>query len=110
MPATPSRWRAKVPSNKIYVGESSYGRSFKMAKAGCKGPECTFLGDRNTSPAAKGVCTDTAGYISKAEIDDIIAFKDGKIDSYYDEASDSEILVYNGEHARPLFWLKMYHV
>ena len=65
--------KAGVPSNKIYVGESSYGRSFKMAKAGCSGPMCTFLGDRLNSQAKKGRCTGTSGYISNAEIEEIIA-------------------------------------
>ncbi|KAM7217980.1 putative glycoside hydrolase family 18 protein [Rhypophila decipiens] len=86
--------KAKVPSNKIYVGESSYGRSFKMAQAGCKSPSCTFLGDRLNSPAAKGICTDTSGYISNAEIDEIIA-TGKKVDSWWDEDSDSDMLVYD---------------
>ncbi|KAK8080351.1 hypothetical protein PG997_008169 [Apiospora hydei] len=30
--------KAEVPNNKIYVGESSYGRSFHMAKDNCWGP------------------------------------------------------------------------
>ena len=43
-----------------------------MSKKGCTGPDCYFEGDRLNSPAAKGVCTDTSGYISNAEIDEII--------------------------------------
>lgn len=88
-----------MPSNKIYVGESSYGRSFKMAQAGCKGPMCTFLGDRFNSQAAKGECTDTAGYISNAEIINIISAEETKIDSWYDKDSDSDMLVYDSKFA-----------
>jgi hypothetical protein len=45
-----------------------YGRSFKMAQAGCTGPSCLFLGGRLDSQAAKGLCTNTAGYISNVEL------------------------------------------
>jgi chitinase len=60
--------KAGVPANKVMVGVSSYGRSFKMAYANCRGPDCTFLGTRNNSPAKAGACTGTSGYIADAEI------------------------------------------
>ncbi|KAJ0150953.1 Uncharacterized protein HZ326_6558 [Fusarium oxysporum f. sp. albedinis] len=53
--------KARVEARKLVVGVSSYGRSFKMSSARCKGPMCTFTGPE--SGAAKGKCTDTAGYI-----------------------------------------------
>lgn len=49
--------KAGVETRKIFVGESSYGRSFKMAQAGCKGPMCTFTGTKNVSYAKPGECT-----------------------------------------------------
>lgn len=64
--------KAGVDSGKVVVGVSSYGRSFKMASAGCDGPNCKFTGGRLDSNAKKGECTDTAGYISNAEINKII--------------------------------------
>ncbi|KAH7311959.1 family 18 glycosyl hydrolase, partial [Rhexocercosporidium sp. MPI-PUGE-AT-0058] len=64
--------KAGAPSNKVLVGVSSYGRSFKMAQAGCDGETCLFTGNNRNSRAAKGRCTKTAGYISNAEIDEII--------------------------------------
>ncbi|TIC91656.1 Killer toxin subunits alpha/beta [Colletotrichum higginsianum] len=65
--------KAGAASNKVLVGVSSYGRSFKMAQAGCDGETCLFTGDNRNSGAAKGRCTDTAGYISNAEINEIMA-------------------------------------
>ncbi|RFU78376.1 glycosyl hydrolase family 18 [Trichoderma arundinaceum] len=84
--------KAGVPSNKVVVGVASYGRSFKMAKAGCTGPMCQFTGSPRVSNAAKGRCTGTAGYISNAEINDILIF--GKVTKQFTDAG-SNILVYN---------------
>lgn len=84
--------KAGVPSNKVVVGVTSYGRSFKMAQAGCTGPSCKFTGSPRVSNAAKGRCTGTSGYLSDAEIDDIITF--GRVNKQWVDA-DSNILVYN---------------
>ncbi|KAI1177579.1 glycoside hydrolase family 18 protein [Nemania sp. FL0916] len=84
--------KAGVPSNKVVVGVASYGRSFKMAQAGCTGPNCKFTGSPRVSNAAKGRCTQTSGYISNAEISDIIEY--GKVNKQWVDA-DSNILVYN---------------
>ena len=94
--------KAGVPSKKVFVGVSSYGRSFKMADAGCRGPECKFLGERNKSPAAPGECTETSGYIADAEIRQIQAImdqgnSDATYESFYDEDSDSDIFIYNND-------------
>ncbi|KXJ85657.1 hypothetical protein Micbo1qcDRAFT_127692 [Microdochium bolleyi] len=86
--------KAGVPASMIYVGESSYGRSFKMAQSGCTGPDCLFLGGKNASPAKKGRCTETAGYISNAEIAEIILDGGSSVNSWYDQSSDSDMLVY----------------
>ena len=65
--------KAGAPSNKVVVGVTSYGRSFRMSEAGCTSPMCTFTGSAAVSNAAPGMCTDMAGYIANAEILDIIA-------------------------------------
>ncbi|KAI6601290.1 hypothetical protein MCOR06_000373 [Pyricularia oryzae] len=79
--------KAGVPSNKVLVGVSSYGRSFQMADPSCTGPNCRYTGDRSTSFARKGECTDTAGYISNAEIKAIGG------NTWLDVESNSNIMV-----------------
>ncbi|KAM0276289.1 hypothetical protein ACHAQH_006919 [Verticillium albo-atrum] len=88
--------KAGVPSNKIMVGVSSYGRGFKMAEKSCEGPSCFFLGGRNQSPAKPGVCTGTSGYTADAEMMQITrmakaGFDSTEMSSYHDDSSDSDI-------------------
>ncbi|KAL2831314.1 hypothetical protein BJY01DRAFT_240141 [Aspergillus pseudoustus] len=80
----------------LSMRESSYGRSFLMSEKGCTGPDCFFQGDRLNSPAAKGVCTDTGGYISNAEIDEI-ADLDENVQTWHDGASNSDIMSYTDD-------------
>lgn len=94
-----------VPGHKILVGVTSYGRSFQMAQPGCWGPSCHFTGDRLTSFATPGRCTDTSGYIADAEINEIIngggngisARGSRVVTRYIDTASHSDILVYDND-------------
>lgn len=79
--------RAGVPSSKVLVGVSSYGRSFQMADPSCTGPDCFFTGDRVTSHARKGRCTQTGGYLANAEIAEI------KGRTWRDSRSNSDIMV-----------------
>ncbi|KAM7214665.1 hypothetical protein V8F06_009986 [Rhypophila decipiens] len=88
--------KAGVPNNKIFVGEASYGRSFHMAVDGCWGPMCDFTGSRLQSDAQPGRCTDTRGYISLAEINDILRTGEGR--QFHDGASNSDILLYQGDY------------
>ena len=92
--------KAGVQSNKIMVGESSYGRSFKMAKAGCTGPECFYVSEPNGDSAAKpGRCTNTAGYIADAEIKELISRGGDSVKTWYDDETASDYMVYNGEYS-----------
>ncbi|KFY89077.1 hypothetical protein V500_05953 [Pseudogymnoascus sp. VKM F-4518 (FW-2643)] len=85
--------KAGVPASKVVAGITSYGRSFQMTTAGCTGPLCTFTGPE--SGASPGPCTNTAGYISMAEIKDILVRGDGGAKTWVDPVSQSNIMVYN---------------
>jgi chitinase len=84
--------KAGVPSNKIVVGVTSYGRSFQMTEAGCYGPMCTYVGP--SSGAYPGICTNTAGYLGNAEIAYMNATMSSS-SSYLDDDSYSNILVFD---------------
>lgn len=84
--------KAGAPSNKVVVGVASYGRSFKMAQAGCDSESCLFTGSPRDSNAAKGRCTATGGYISNAEINEIIAT--GNVNRQW-KKEGSNMMVYN---------------
>ncbi|KAI1772844.1 carbohydrate-binding module family 24 protein [Hypoxylon cercidicola] len=88
--------KAGVPNNKIFVGESSYGRSFHMAVDGCWGPMCDFTGTRTESDAQPGRCTKTGGYIANAEINELI--RTGAVQQLHDGDSNTDVLLYNGDY------------
>ncbi|KAL3486994.1 hypothetical protein BJX62DRAFT_241481 [Aspergillus germanicus] len=83
--------KAGVPSKQLMVGVSSYGRSFEMTDGSCTGPDCTYT----ANGAKKGQCTDTSGYLANGEINNIIA-SDATAVTGYDEDSDSDWMVYDG--------------
>ncbi|KAK1249289.1 hypothetical protein MKX07_002805 [Trichoderma sp. CBMAI-0711] len=86
--------KAGVEARQVVVGVASYGRSFEMNDPKCKGPMCTFTGPQ--SLAAPGGCTNSSGYISNAEILDIMEDKKSyPVQAWYDEKTDSDYLIYN---------------
>lgn len=90
--------KAGVQNNKIFVGESSYGRSFRMASDGCWQPHCDFTGSRTESKANPGRCTNTGGYLAYAEITEIQRNGGPGVRSFHDDSSGSDILLYNGDY------------
>ncbi|KFX94292.1 hypothetical protein V490_04414 [Pseudogymnoascus sp. VKM F-3557] len=88
--------KAGVPASKVLVGITSYGRSFRMSDSSCIGPMCTYTGDDKTSYAYEGRCTKTGGYISNAEINEIISNHgtNSLVTTAFDKGSDSNILIY----------------
>lgn len=84
--------KAGVPANRVVVGVSSYGRAFGMTSKACTGPTCGFQGPK--SGATPGRCTNTAGYLANAEILEILSLNDTGVKSWYDKASDSNIVQY----------------
>ncbi|KAI1073202.1 hypothetical protein LB507_010805 [Fusarium sp. FIESC RH6] len=87
--------KAGVPSSKVIVGVTGFGRSYKMAEAGCYGPDCLYTGNKLESPARKGKCTKTGGYIADGEINEIIKDMSRVTKHYVDQTSHSDILVYD---------------
>lgn len=90
--------KAGVNANKVAVGISSYGRSFGMTDSSCTGPDCTFQGQvvngtGGDSTAEAGRCTNTPGYISNAEINELLSY--GVARGWYDDASNSDMAVWN---------------
>lgn len=85
--------KAGAPSNRIAVGVSSYGRSFRMTTPGCSGPMCTYTGP--SSGATPGECTGTAGYISNGEIKQIIQCNPTA--ALTKDNAGGNILTYNGD-------------
>lgn len=84
-----------MPSNKAVVGVTSYGRSFAMAQPGCYANNCFYTGGPLDSQAKKGKCTETAGYIANAEIDEILKDPSRVNQNFVDRNSNSNILVYD---------------
>lgn len=84
--------KAGVPSYKIVVGVSSYGRQFKMTDPNCAGKNCTYVGPK--SNATPGRCTGTLEYISNAEIKEIIQ-RDPRA-KVISNGDNSKTLIYDG--------------
>lgn len=66
-----------------------------MTQKGCTDPTCHFQGPKST--ALPGFCTNTAGMLSNAEINLIVAAQENGTSYWYDTDSNSNILVYQDD-------------
>jgi chitinase len=83
--------KAGVQAAKVVVGLASYGRSFELVVPGCSSSTCQF-----TSNSAKpGRCTQYPEVLAIGEIEEIIELNAGGVRHWFDEASDSYIMIYN---------------
>lgn len=85
--------KAGVMSNKVVVGVTSYGRSFKMTSSTCEGPMCTYTGPESGAEAGK--CTGTGGYIGDGEIAALIS--EGRVSRQWKDSTESDYIIYDGE-------------
>ncbi|KAL4738783.1 hypothetical protein BDV11DRAFT_170643 [Aspergillus similis] len=76
-----------------------------MTEAGCIGPMCRF--ERPDSGAAKGECGITTSYIADAEIYRIS--DDETAETYYDNSSDTNILMYGSTEWMAFRWQHQTH-
>lgn len=96
--------KAGVPSYKLMLGVTSYGRSFRMADPTCSGPMCEFTsapGKHWVSVAEPGICTGTEGYISDAEIAEIQRQADemgseSEVMTWHETPTNSDMMTWNG--------------
>ncbi|KAF1808141.1 glycoside hydrolase [Eremomyces bilateralis CBS 781.70] len=84
--------KSGVKANKIVVGVTSYGRSFRMTSPSCAGPMCTFTGP--ASGATPGRCTTTPGILANAEIKEILANNPDADATWDGFESDSNVLIF----------------
>ena len=61
-------WRNNIPPAKVVMGFGFYGRSFTLTDPSCASAGCPF-----SAGGSPGPCTASAGTLSYAEIEDIIA-------------------------------------
>jgi chitinase len=80
--------KSGIGTSQIMAGVASYGRSFEMSEEGCYGSSCTW-----TAAGRAGECTDTAGYISNAEINQILLTNTNS--QSYSDGNVTDFIVYN---------------
>lgn len=83
-------WRNNINPSKVVLGLGFYGRSFALAD-----PSCNRAGCRFSAGGSPGQCTESAGTLSYAEIQRLIA---GGAQSQLDSVAGVQTLVYGGNN------------
>jgi hypothetical protein len=83
--------KAGVPSHKLTVGITSYGRQFKMTDPNCSNANCTYVGPQGAG--TPGRCTAAPEYISNAEIKEII--QNNPSAKVIDAGDSSKVMTYD---------------
>lgn len=91
--------KADVSTTRIVVGVASYGRSFQITTPGCFESSCTW-----NAPGEAVPCTQTAGYMANAEINQILQ-QNPSARSILSVLDSSNILVYNQTQYAIKLWL-----
>ncbi|KAK3938836.1 glycoside hydrolase superfamily [Diplogelasinospora grovesii] len=90
--------KAGIASTRIVPGLALYGRAFQMTDPSCTGVNCTFTGPQSGAPP--GRCSQTAGYLSNIELEEILAQADDPdSDTVYDVTQyqdEGDVLIFNG--------------
>lgn len=68
---------------------------------------CEFTGTSTESDATPGRCTKTAGYLAYAELTEILKKRDN-VQLFYDGASNSDIMLYDGSSAPIVSFARRY--
>ncbi|KAJ3559303.1 hypothetical protein NM688_g429 [Phlebia brevispora] len=82
--------RVEVPLDRVVLGLGFYGRSFELSDPTCTTPGCPFSG-----PAPAGPCTDSAGILSYAEIQNVLTSTNST--PVYDADASVMYLVYGDD-------------
>jgi len=83
-------WRNNIDPSKVVLGMGFYGRSYTLQDPSCTAPGCPFTG-----AAPPGPCTQSAGTLSFAEIEDVIAAGANVV---LNEAAAVKIVTYGGDN------------
>lgn len=82
-------WRNDVPAAKVNLGIGFYGRTYTLADPTCTLPGCPFI-----SGGLPGLCTQTEGYLSYAEIAGIMSTNLYKVT--WDQVAGVKYLAWGG--------------
>ncbi|KAI2734245.1 CAZyme family GH18 [Penicillium roqueforti] len=90
-------WRNDIDPSKVVLGEAFYGRSFTLSESSCTSPGCPFSGG-----GTPGECTDTAGILSDAEIQNVIS--ENNLTPILEETAAVKYIVWDDNQCSVSYW------